>query len=127
MVRFTALLDAKLLKVAEEGWNADSAFVEAVPKPSAVLAASALVAPVPPRSRLNTPTTLEALKFVRFTALLDARLLNTPEEGWNADAGLVAAVPSPSPVRALDASTLQKLVGLTTALLLLTRTFRVCE
>jgi hypothetical protein len=34
--------------------------------------------------------------------LLDARLVSTEEEGWNAVAGLVAAVPNPIAVRKLE-------------------------
>ena len=127
LVRFAPLLVARLLNTADDGWKADAGLVAAVSNPKAVLAVAAFVAPVPPWVRLNVPTTFVARRLVRFTALLEARLESTKEDGWNADAGFVAAVPSPSPVRALEASTLQKLVGWTTALLLLTNTFRVCE
>jgi hypothetical protein len=58
-----------------------------------------------------TPTIFEALILVRLPALLKARLVNTAEEGWKAEAGLVAADPRPSPVRADKALTLQKFVG----------------
>ncbi len=113
------------------------------PNPRFVLAVAALVAPVPPEEIERvpeifvnvvdgildagiSPIRFVAWRLVKLPPLDSVRLESVAEEDWNADAGFVAAVPRPSPVRALEASALQKLVGWTTALLVPTRTFRVC-
>ena len=98
LVRFSPLFKAKLVRLVEAGWNADASFVAAVPRPRAVLALDALVAPVPPLEMAKvpeilvkdkeemldvgiTPIMLVARRLVRFTALLEAKLESTKEEG----------------------------------------------
>jgi hypothetical protein len=47
----------------------------------------------------KTPTTFVAAIFVSEAPLFDAKLLNTVDDGWNADAAFVAADPRPTAVR----------------------------
>ena len=51
------------------------------PSPRFVLAVAALVAPVPPETMDKAPVIFVALILVRLTALLDAKLESTKDEG----------------------------------------------
>ena len=95
------------------------------PNPKFVLAPPTVVALLPPLLIETIPVILAAVRFVNAPPLLEAKLDKAREDGWNADAGFVAAVPRPRPLRALVTSALQKLVGLCTTPLVLTMTLRV--